>query len=96
MTSPGPVVITATFVGYLVAGLLESLVSTIGNFLPSFILSFRRRCDRFIVTQPKNSISYFELGNSYPSAPCDGRYGAAIAPRAASLLEIVAAAAGRK
>ena len=47
MMSPGPVVITATFVGYLVAariggslldGLWGSLVSTIGIFLPSFLL----------------------------------------------------------
>jgi len=47
MISPGPVVITATFVGYLVAArlggsLLEgfwgSLASTIGIFLPSFLL----------------------------------------------------------
>jgi chromate transporter len=47
MISPGPVVITATFVGYLVAaqrggsllgGLWGSLASTIGIFLPSFFL----------------------------------------------------------
>jgi chromate transporter len=47
MISPGPVVITATFVGYLVAariggslldGFVGSLVSTIGIFLPSFLL----------------------------------------------------------
>jgi chromate transporter len=38
MISPGPVVITVTFVGYLVAGFWGSLVSTIGIFLPSFIL----------------------------------------------------------
>src|SRR2546427_1512977 len=47
MISPGPVVITATFVGYLVAarlhgsllqGFWRSLVSTIGIFLPSFLL----------------------------------------------------------
>jgi chromate transporter len=38
MISPGPVVITATFVGYLVAGFWGSLVSTVGIFLPSFIL----------------------------------------------------------
>jgi chromate transporter len=38
MMSPGPVVITATFVGFLVAGFWGSLVSTVGIFLPSFIL----------------------------------------------------------
>jgi chromate transporter len=38
MLSPGPVVITATFVGYLVAGFWGSLVSTIGIFLPYFLL----------------------------------------------------------
>jgi chromate transporter len=32
------VVITATFVGYLVAGFWGSLVSTIGIFFPSFLL----------------------------------------------------------
>lgn len=38
MISPGPVVITATFVGYLVAGFWGSLISTVGIFFPSFIL----------------------------------------------------------
>ena len=34
MISPGPVVITATFVGFLVAGFWGSLAATVGIFLP--------------------------------------------------------------
>ncbi len=36
--TPGPIVITATFVGYLSHGPLGGLVATIGMFLPSFLL----------------------------------------------------------
>jgi chromate transporter len=38
MLSPGPVVITATFVGYVMAGFWGAVISTIGIFLPSFLL----------------------------------------------------------
>jgi chromate transporter len=67
MMSPGPVVITATFVGYLVAGFLGSLVSTIGIFLPSFIL--------VLVAAP---ILARHRGNPNVQGFVKGAYGAAI------------------
>jgi chromate transporter len=36
--TPGPIVITATFVGYLIRGFVGSLVATIAIFTPSFVL----------------------------------------------------------
>lgn len=36
--SPGPIVITATFVGYMLHGVAGALAATIGVFLPSFLI----------------------------------------------------------
>jgi chromate transporter len=38
--TPGPVVITATFIGYKVAGLAGAIVSTFAIFFPSFVFIF--------------------------------------------------------
>jgi len=37
--TPGPVLITATFIGYRAAGTLGALVATVGIFLPSFLMT---------------------------------------------------------
>jgi chromate transporter len=38
MITPGPVVITVAFIGYLVAGLSGSLVAAVGMFLPTYLV----------------------------------------------------------
>ncbi len=37
--TPGPILSTATFVGYIIAGIPGAIISTIGIFLPSFFLT---------------------------------------------------------
>jgi chromate transporter len=37
--TPGPVLITATFIGYKVAGVFGAIVTTIAAFLPSFVMT---------------------------------------------------------
>jgi chromate transporter len=37
LITPGPVVITATFIGYLVAGWSGALVATVAIFLPIYL-----------------------------------------------------------
>ena len=39
MVTPGPVVITATFVGYVYAGLTGAIAATVGIFLPSVLFT---------------------------------------------------------
>ena len=36
--TPGPISTTATFIGYVIAGFPGSIISTVGMFLPSFII----------------------------------------------------------
>jgi chromate transporter len=38
MITPGPVVITAAFIGYLVAGPLGAVAASLGVFLPCFLI----------------------------------------------------------
>lgn len=47
--TPGPVLITATFIGFKVAGIVGAVVATIAAFLPSFLMTIvaGRSIDRF-------------------------------------------------
>jgi chromate transporter len=37
--TPGPVLITATFIGYKVAGVIGAIAATVAAFLPSFVMT---------------------------------------------------------
>ncbi|WP_026167639.1 chromate efflux transporter [Desulfovibrio oxyclinae] len=51
--TPGPIVMTATFVGYKVAGLVGAAVATVAVFTPSFIiLRFIAPVSRLLVASP--------------------------------------------
>jgi chromate transporter len=67
MISPGPVVITATFVGFLVAGFRGSLVATVGIFPPSFLF--------VLIAAP---LLAKHRGNPYVQGFVKGAYAAAI------------------
>ena len=68
MISPGPVVITATFVGYLVAGFWGSLISTIGiSVRPFFSCLWRRQSWRGIA-----AIRMFRASSKAPTRPQSG------------------------
>jgi chromate transporter len=78
MISPGPVVITATFVGYLVAGFWGSLASTVGA---DRAVSRQRRKSTLIISQdwgfarsqPAHFLRQRTRHRALPSAgPCDG------------------------
>lgn len=62
--TPGPVVITTTFIGYHVAGVLGALTATFGIFLPSYIntlVLFPRYWKRIHTSQNFISFSRFAL-----------------------------------
>lgn len=42
MITPGPVVITVAFIGYLVGGPMGALLATIGVFLPVYVAKIRQ------------------------------------------------------
>jgi chromate transporter len=67
MMSPGPVVITATFVGFLVAGFWGSLTATVAIFLPSFLF--------VLLVAP---LLQRNRSNAYVQGFIKGAYGAAI------------------
>jgi chromate transporter len=79
--TPGPVLITATFIGYRVAGTLGALVATVSIFLPSFLMmiaagsSLRRFRDNEIVQSFLRGVTPAVVGLLVAAALSIGRAG---------------------
>lgn len=79
--TPGPVLISATFIGYRVAGTLGALVATIGIFLPSFLMtiaagsSLRRFRDNQLVQSFLRGVTPAVVGLLIAAAWSIGRSG---------------------
>lgn len=79
--TPGPVLISATFIGYRVAGTLGALVATISIFLPSFLMtvaagsSLRRFRDNQIVQSFLQGVTPAVTGLLVAAAISIGRAG---------------------
>jgi len=79
--TPGPVLVTATFIGYRVAGTLGALVATVSIFLPSFLMtiaagtSLRRFRDNQIVQSFLRGVTPAVAGLLIAAAITFGRTG---------------------
>lgn len=79
--TPGPVLISATFIGYRVAGTLGALVATISIFLPSFLMtivagsSLRRFRDNQVVQSFLRGVTPAVVGLLVAAAISIGRAG---------------------
>ena len=79
--TPGPVLISATFIGYRVAGTLGALVATVGIFLPSFLMtiaagsSLRRFRDNQLVQSFLRGVTPAVVGLLVAAAWSIGRSG---------------------
>ncbi|MGB3203230.1 MAG: chromate transporter, partial [Nodosilinea sp.] len=80
--TPGPVVITAAFVGFKVAGALGALVATVGIFTPSFL--FIMFASPFLLRLRQNPSAKRALRGVMPAAL--GAIAAAAIPLAAAAL----------
>jgi len=67
--TPGPVFTTATFIGYIIAGIPGAIISTIAIFLPSFI--FVPFINAFL---GKIKTSYILFFCKFLKGNCDGQF----------------------